>query len=362
MSKIFMFSDMFLPTFPYLEVPLYNCINNQGVEVVYVLQDGDIRLTDPYMGYQFNNLNLKVVKKPKHIPSLMQKGDLLLMRFAYKLVGGDVANAVRAAGHKILMYDPSGIDIRVRACPAQYLTSKSESLKKATLKKFPKQYKNIFVTGTIHNDAAAVTEVDRVEFMKSYGMDPDKKFVILTPANPGELGHQKGVNDEYGEIIKIVQNQCPNYEIAVKAHPLDYTASMKAQPGIVHKNNHYDGKHSWEQFAPGIKVIKADEGYKALKACDAVLNVRSSIAMETALFRTPLVNINRSRYTTNWPFDDGVMMDIEMDELAYVLNTNNYETDANACLEYVKRECYSDDGKAHERTADIAIRILRGKI
>jgi hypothetical protein len=362
MSKIVIFSDMFLPTFPYLEIPLYEYLNNKDIEVVYALEKGDIRLTDPELSKCFMATNLIEVNKPKQVVSHLNKGDLLISRFAYKLPAGDVAAKARAAGHKILMYDPSGIDIRVRACPAQYLTAKSEHLKQLTLKKFPKQYRNIFVTGTIHNDAVRTTSVHRESFLEHYGLDPNKKFVILTPANPGELGHQHGINNEYSKIIDIVRDKCPNYEIAVKAHPLDYTASMKAQPGIIHKNEHYSGKHSWEQFAPGITVIEAAHGYSAIKICDAVLNVRSSIAMETALFRTPLININRDKYVTNWPFDPGVMIDINMDELAYVLNTNNYGVDEEACKKYIKQEAYSDDGKAYVRTADAAIKIFNGEI
>lgn len=361
-NKIFIFNDMYLPTFPYLEIPLYNNLISKGIDVTYALQEGDIRLTDPNLSKCFNLLNLMVVKKPKHVVSHLNKGDVLLSRFAYKLPAGDVAVKARTAGHKILMYDPSGIDIRVRVCPAQYLTAKSEHLKQLTLKKFPKQYKYIFVTGTIHNDAARTTSVCRESFLECYGLDPRKKFVILTPANPAEPGHQIKISDEYSQIINIVKDKCPNYEIAVKAHPLDYTASMKSQPGIIHKNEHYNGKHSWEQFAPGITVIEAAHGYSAIKVCDAVLNVRSSIAMETALFRTPLININRDKYTTNWPFDPGVMMDIKMGELAYILNTNNYGIDEEACKKYVKNECYSDDGKAYVRTAEAAMKILNGEI
>lgn len=350
---------MYLPTFPFLEIPLYNEIKSRGIEVEYILQEGDIRLTDPILFSEFSKLNLVSLKNPKDIVKRMGPDDLLLMRFAYKLVGGDVANKVRDSKHNILMYDPSGIDIRVRQCPAQWLTAKSEALKQATLKKFPKYYREVFVTGTIHCDAVATTEVNKEEFMQSYGLDPEKKLIILTPANPGELGHQKGIDDEYAQIAKMVKKRCPGYEIAVKAHPLDYTASMKKQPGIIHKNEHYAGKHSWEKFYPDITVIKAEEGYKAIKACDAVLNVRSSIAMETALFRKPLININRKKYTTNWPFDSKVMMDIEMEDLAYTLNSNTYSVDKKACEEYCKRENYSDDGKAYIRTANIAMEVMK---
>ena len=367
MKRVFIYSDLFLPTFPYLELPMYHKLVNLGLDVTYVLQDGDVRLTTPKLAEVFNNLNLKTIAKPMYIADdkLSKKGDIVVSRFAYKGAGGDAGASARKFGRTVFMYDPSGIDIRVRQCPAHYLTAKSKNMKMAVLKKFPKAYKNIFTTGTIHYDAAAVTSVDRNEFMESYGLNPAKKLAVLTPANPGELGHQKGVNDEYTEIINIVNTQCPDFEIVVKAHPLDYTASMPPQPGIVHKNQHYDGKHSWEKFAPGIKVIKADEGYKAIQACDVVLNVRSSIAMETCLFPKPLVNINRHKYTTNWPHDDNVMIDVDIGELALVLNTSTYDFDPTSATEfeeYAKKHCFSNDGQAYARTADAILKVAKGEI
>jgi len=360
MKRVFIYSDLFLPTFPFLEFPLYHKLEELGLEVTYVLQDGDIRLTAPELYEEFSKLNLKTISEPKYIADdrLTKKGDIVVSRFAYKGAGGEAGQSARKFGRIVFMYDPSGIDMRVRQCPAHYVAVKSKSMKMSVLKKFPGAYKNIFTTGTIHYDAAAITSVDRDAFMKSYGLNPDKKFAILTPANPGELGHQQGVNNEYTEIIRIVKEQCPDFEIVVKAHPLDYTASMKAQPGIVHKNEHYDGKHSWESFAPGIKVIKAEEGYKAIRACDVVLNVRSSIAMETCLFPKPLININRQKYTTNWPYDPSVMIDVEMGELALVLNSEVYSATLKpeVCKEYAKKHCYSDDGKAYNRIAAAVMR------
>lgn len=353
-----MFSDLFLPTFPYLEMQLYNEIKSRGIEVIYVLRNGDIRLTDKKLAKTFSNLNLRLIKTPSQILSLLSKGDLLLMRFAYKGYGGDVATKARSAGHKILMYDPSGIDIRVRACPAQYLTAKSDSLKKKTMAKFPRQYKGVYVTGTIHCDAATVTKVDRSAFMHSYGLNPNKKFAILTPANPGEAW-MDGLIDDYKRIVEIVKNKCPDYDLAIKCHPSDYVAKYKPQPGIVHKNQHYGGRNSWEVIDPSLTVIRAEQGYMALKACDVVLNVRSSIAMETCLFEKPLININRAKYITNWPFDSKIMMDIEMDELEYVLNAGSYFVNSDACKKYCEVENFSSDGRAYVRTVDVAERILK---
>ena len=358
MPKIVLFSDIYLPTFPYLEMPMYNETKSRGIDIVYVLQDGDIRLTDSDLAKTFSNLNLKTIKKASQINSIINKDDLLLMRFAYKGFGGDVMAAARRAKRKILAYDPSGIDIRVRACPAQYLTAKSNSLKIATIKKFgKKQYNSIYVTGTIHCDAAVATKVDRDDFMRSYGLDPQKKLAILTPANPGEAW-MKGLVSDYKKIVSIVKTKCSDYEIVIKCHPMDYLAKYKMQPGIVHKNQHYNGKHSWEAIDPTLTVIKAEEGYMAFKACDVILNIRSSIAMETAFFRKPLVNINRNKYVTNWPFDAGIMKDITMEELEGVLNKGDYSIDDDLCTKYCIRENFSDDGKAYVRTIDVAVDIL----
>lgn len=354
MSKVVMFSDQYLPTFPELEVPLYKEIDRiTNGQVVYLLQAGDVRVGQGSFGD--GTVRVEIVSGSKGVLTKLNRGDLLLMRFAYKLLGGKVAQAARSKGHKILQYDPGGVDIRFRAAPAQYLTAKSESLKAAVQKKFPNHYKKIWVTGTIHYDAAQNSHVDREQFMKSYGLDPKKKLALLTPANPGEAW-MPGIQADYKKIVQIVRG-CQDYEIAIKAHPLDYTASMEAKPGVIHKNEHYKGKHSWEVFAPGIAVVKPEEGYQSISACDVVLNIRSSLAIEIPLFRKPIININRNKYVTNWPFDNKVMMDIEINKLKEVLESG-CNVDLEECKKYCKRECFSDDGKAYIRTAKIAISIL----
>jgi UDP-N-acetylglucosamine 2-epimerase len=313
----------------------------------------------PKIKEEFNKLNLITIDKKSDVVDVSSEKSLFVSRFCYKGFGGDVVNLLRHNNRKILQYDVGGIDIRVRACPAQYLTSKSENLKIQVSKKFPKQYKNIFVTGTLQYDFAYTTNVVRKDFFDSYGLDPNKKLLVLTTANPGEAW-MSGLKEDYKEIFRIVNDMCyGNYQLVLKCHPLDYMSGMPKKPGVIHKGQHYNNKPSWNELFPNITVIKAEEGYKAIKACDAILNVRSSIAMETALFRKPLININRHKYTTNWPFDPKVMMDIDMCELEAVLNTNIYDIDESACIEYCKRENLSDDGMAYYRTADVVEKILK---
>ena len=62
-KKIVFFSDLYLPTFPFLELPMYREAEKRGIDVVYVLQNGDIRLTDKKLAKTFNSLNLKTIEQ-----------------------------------------------------------------------------------------------------------------------------------------------------------------------------------------------------------------------------------------------------------------------------------------------------------
>lgn len=361
MSKIVIFSDLFLTTFPFLELKLFNRCREMGIETLFVLQKNDYRLIDPELFKVFSKIATVVQNPKKDLLTVLNKEDLGIMRFGYKGLVGDVATTIRNNGRKLLMLDPAAVDIFFRECPAQFLAVKSQWIKEKVVKNFGKKYGNIFVTGTIHFDDVVSTECDKKQFMESYNLDSNKKLAILTPANPAEQGHQKGVNNEYMQIVEVVKNKCPGYEIMIKGHPMDYNCSLPLVPGIIHKNEHYNNKHSWEIFAPGSKVIKAEEGYKAFKVADVVLNVRSSIAMETPMFPIPLININRNKYVTNWPDskNPGVMKDINICNLAKVLNENDYYIDNKSCLEYCLRYSVPKmDGKAYERIANIAKSLI----
>jgi hypothetical protein len=363
MSKVIMFSDLFLPTFPFIDLPLYNELKNLEIKVDYILQENDIRLMLPELFPVYIPITT-TIKKPKHINALLNKDDLLVMRFCYRGVAGDLANHIRSQNKNILMLDPAAIDIGWRECPAQYITSKSPWMTEQVKKKFPNKYKEVFTTGTIHFDDAWKVEVNKQELMKSYGLNPNKKLAILCKASQGEIGHQKGVDDEYKQIVEIVKNKCQEYELLFKCHPIDHLSQYPVMPGVQHKNEHYNNKPSWETLFPkGINILKPEEGYKAFKCADVILNVRSSVGMESMLFPTPIININSHKYLTNWPKvnDDGIMKNIEMKELEKTLNNNGYNIDREKCIAHVKRYCDPEaDGKSYIRTAQVIKKLIGG--
>ena len=103
MSKVVIFGDMYHTTFPYLEMPLYEELVRRGIDVTYVLQEGDIRLIDHVLSKTYNAINLKTIRKANRLGTIMNPGDVLLMRWAHKLAGEEAARSVRDKGNKILM-------------------------------------------------------------------------------------------------------------------------------------------------------------------------------------------------------------------------------------------------------------------
>jgi hypothetical protein len=362
MSRIVIFSDLYLPTFPQLELPLYSELK-ESVETHFVMQEHDYRLVTPELSTIFSPI-VTVIRNPKKdILDIVSKNDLCIMRFGYKGIAGDIASVLRTNKRKLLMLDPAAVDLKFRECVAQYITAKSEWMRQCVIKKFPGRYKGIFPVGTIHFDSAyKLGYVDKKKLMESYGLDPNKKLVILTPANPAEATHQKGVDEDYGKISRIVQG-CSDYEMLIKAHPSDYSKKLAALPGVVHKFEYYGPKYSWELFAPGAKVVRPAEGYQVLSCADVVLNVRSSISMEVPFFDTPLVNVNRHKYVTNWPASNnpGIMQDVKLEDLESLLKSCQFQIDKKARKEYAIKFCdpYCD-GLAYKRTADVAINLLVG--
>lgn len=359
---IFMYNDLYLPTFPYLEIHLYNELKSRGMDVKYVLEEGDIRLVTSELSKIYLPITT-TVKKARHINGLVGPKDLLVMRFCYKDVGGPVADAARASKKKILMLDPAAVDLCFRECAAQFITSKSSWMTERVKAKYPGRYKEIFTTGTIHFDEAFRGQsLDKKQLMEKHGLNPNKKLAILCKASQGEIGHQKGVDEEYKNIVEIIKNRCPDYELLFKAHPIDHHSQFPNIPGTKHKNEHYNNRPSWEALFPaGISVLEPALGYNGFKVADVILNVRSSVGMESVLFPTPLVNINSDKYLVNWPksSNHGVMKNINICDLEMVLNSASFFVDSMACKRHAMIFCDPlCDGRAYARTADTIEKIL----
>ena len=350
MKTIVYFSDIFYPTFPRLEINLVNRLKRRA-DVKFCMFDDDPRLTKYAKAYE--HLDVIPVASVKQVVRLMTKKSLYVSRFDYgKYPAGQAARQSRRLGARVFMHDVAGIDMAVREGPANYVAIKSEWLRGQMRKnRFMRAYDKSFVTGTIHFDEVAAP-VDRAGFNKKYNLDPKKHLLLLTPANPGEVNSQGGIEKDYRRIVQIVSS-LPQYQLMIKGHPFDYSHQYKKSKAIICKVTKYGNKSSWEVFARkyNIPVCSPEDGYNAIKCCRAVLNIRSSLALEIPMFYKPLININRQKYVTNWVFDPNTMIDIKLKNLKQTLEGKMRPVSKPKCDAYVTRHCCANDGKAYKRIA-----------
>lgn len=349
---------MFLPTFPYLEVDLFTELQNRGLEVIYVLREGDYRLVNGELSNIFANMPTMTIKHKPDILSIMEKGDLFVLGYAQKPGEWDfdVSKIVRKAGFKVFMHDVAGFDICKRDTWAHYISVKSEYMKEEIERHGrTKKFEKIFVTGTVHHDAAWETRLlNRDWFWEQYGLDPAKKVALLTPANPDEMFIHDNVMGDYQTIIKTIQTQCPDYQLIMKCHPFDYTEKLPDVPGIKKKKS----THNWEVNAPGVPIVKAEEGYQAVRSADVIISVVSSLAMEICLFEKPLLLVNSKKHRNEWPKSESYMKHIQPNQLADTLNNNDYGVDKKACTEFCNYVAHSRDGQAYVRIANAIEEVL----
>jgi len=357
MKSIVYFSDIFYPTFPKLEINLLNMLMSMA-HVRFCMFDDDPRLT--LYADAYKHFDIIPVSSAEQVGNMIDKKSLYVSRFDYGKYGaGQAAKRAKVLGARVFMYDVAGIDMAVRAGPATYVATKSQWMSdQINSKKFKGRYVKDFITGTIHFDDVP-TPVDRIKFMEKYNLDPKKHILLLTPANPGEVNSQNGIENDYKTIVQIASN-ISGHQLMIKGHPFDYSYRYKKSKAVVCKATKYGNKSSWEIFAQkyNIPVCLPEDGYDAIKSCKAVLNIRSSLALEIPMFYKPVININRHKYKTNWVFNEGMMMDINMNELEKILCNEAYGVSVKKCNIYIKNHCYSNDGMAYKRIAQAIMEVL----
>lgn len=356
MKDIIYFSDIFYPTFPKLEINLVSQLRGIA-NVKFCMFDDDPRLKGFQLEYK--NLDIIPVASPKHVAKVVSKGSLYVSRFDYgKYAAGRAARLSKQKGAWVFMHDVAGIDMAVRRSHADFVSTKSKWMSEVVSKRFKRAYKRIFITGTIHFDDV-VLPLNVKKFRRKYKIPKGKKILLLTPANPGESNSQKGIEKDYQAIVHIVEG-LPEFQVMIKGHPFDYSNKYKNSKAIIRKVTKYGDKSSWDVFAKkyNVPICLPEDGYNAIKVCDAVLNIRSSLALEVPMFYKPVINVNRNKYVTNWVYDPNIMIDVKLGGLRSLLRKGKYSVSKKKCNEYVAKHCYSNDGKAYRRITKAIEKIL----
>lgn len=123
-------------------------------------------------------------------------------------------------------------------------------------------------------DEFAVT-IDRESFLKSYGLDPEKKTVGLFPGSrKNELNY---ISPTIFETAALLKQQDPELQFLLPvASTLDDEIVMEKLAGL-----------------PIEPILVHDSIYDVANACDAVITVSGTATLQTGLVGTPMVILYR---------------------------------------------------------------------
>jgi lipid-A-disaccharide synthase len=114
----------------------------------------------------------------------------------------------------------------------------------------------------------------RDEFLSKYGLDPDKKLIVILPGSRrSEIRFHMPV---LAEALERIRREVPSQFVFILAEDLD--------PGILEPR--------LPLGAPDIKIL-GENAYEAMAAADLVLSACGTANLETALLETPLVAFYR---------------------------------------------------------------------
>ena len=222
---------------------------------------------------------------------------------------------------------------------------------------------------------------DRAAFFRRIGADPARRLVTLT-TTPQELySHHDHVLRVMAGAVR--DGRWPSVQILVRLHPRDDRAKyaqFEGTPGIIIEKPFRDTVRAGDGLAVDVTADSQQHLADTLRHSDVIVNVASTIAVEAAIFDTPVVNVafdgereqeftrsSRRYYKfthyANITRHNAVRVAWSPDELiAHVRTYLDDPAQDRAGRERVVREqCQFTDGRAAERVAGFVADEWRGR-
>lgn len=134
----------------------------------------------------------------------------------------------------------------------------------------------------------------RAEFCRRVGLDPDRRIITLATIPPSKYGHHPFVIDRLIEAMESGAIAEPA-DLLVRLHPRDEMRHYDPYIGRPHVVVEKAFRRTAARSGDGMEVdfMAEDTRHLAdtLSHSDVVLNVASTLAIESSIFDTPVINI-----------------------------------------------------------------------
>ncbi|HEX6214754.1 MAG TPA: CDP-glycerol glycerophosphotransferase family protein [Vicinamibacterales bacterium] len=216
---------------------------------------------------------------------------------------------------------------------------------------------------------------DREAFFRRIGADPSRRLVTLT-TTPQELF------PHHDHVLRVMaaalgERRWPAAQILVRLHPRDDRAKYAAfdgAPGIIIEKPFRDTVRAGDGLAVDVTAESQQHLADTLSHSDVIVNVASTIAIEAAIFDTPVVNVafdgerkqdfarSARRYYqfthyTNITRHNAVRVAWSPDELIGHVRSylDDPGQDRSGRAQVVREQCQFTDGRAAERVAGFVV-------
>jgi hypothetical protein len=213
--------------------------------------------------------------------------------------------------------------------------------------------------------------ISREDFFRRIGADPGRRLVTLT-TTPQELySHHNHVLRVMGAAI--ADGRWPAAQVLVRLHPRDDRskyAAFEGAPNVIIEKPFRDTVRAGDGLAVDVTAASQQHLADTLRHSDVIVNVASTIAIEAAIFDTPIVNIAfdgeqeselarssrryyRFTHYVNITRHDAVKVAWSPDELVRHVRSylDDRSQDRDARARVVREQCEFLDGRSAERVA-----------
>lgn len=210
----------------------------------------------------------------------------------------------------------------------------------------------IFITGQPRFDLIQNRKFNKDQ-LKAELKIPENKHLAVLATQPlvGFIWTEKD-NEKFIEMVCNAVKKIPETVLVIKIHPVESINIYK----IILKNLKEDS----------VIICQDIELYELLNACDLLMTVHSTVALEAMIFDKPVITINLSGKPDIFPYAQSgaaIGVYIEEDLVPAIKNTLfNEEMKKKIAQErkkFVYEHAYLQDGKASKRVADLIIQLIQ---
>lgn len=207
----------------------------------------------------------------------------------------------------------------------------------------------IFVTGQPRFDLIEQSKTDRRKIIADLGIPKDKGIVVLATQPLGTLWTEKD-REEFVSNVVNAMHEFSEKQLVIKIHP-------------------GENPEEYQKILTGVAgskaiVCQSIDLYGLLRACDVLMTVHSTVALEAMIMDKPVIIINLSRRPDAMPYaQSGAALGVyKKEDIVPAIRKALYDLKVRKELKksrdkFVAEHAYKLDGQATKRVAELIIRL-----